>query len=86
MGARRVTDASLPIVAAQWRRSEREIVRVTLDHDVIDVRCFFLGDEHEAPRPGRVGIAADSAFARRGRRGGKGSQRGKKAATSGGKT
>ena len=47
---------ALPIVAAEWRRSDREIVRVTLDHDVIDLRCFFVGDEEEPLRPGRVGI------------------------------
>ena len=47
---------ALPIVAAQWQRSERETVRVTLDHDCIDVRCFFAGDEEEPLRPGRVGI------------------------------
>lgn len=45
---------ALPIVAAEWRRSD--IVRVTLDHDVIDLRCFFVGDEEEPLRPGRVGI------------------------------
>jgi hypothetical protein len=47
---------ALPIVAAEWRRSDREIIRVTLDHDVIDLRCFFVGDEEEPLRPSRVGI------------------------------
>jgi hypothetical protein len=57
MGAlRKAAAPSLPIVAAEWRRSERETIRVTLDHDVIDVRCFFIGDDHEPLRPGRVGI------------------------------
>jgi hypothetical protein len=55
-GLRKVAAASLPIVAAQWQRSERETVRVTLDHDCINVRCFFQGDEEEPLRPGRVGI------------------------------
>jgi hypothetical protein len=47
---------ALPIVVADWPRSERERIRVTLDHDVFDIRCFFIGDDHEPPRPGRVGI------------------------------
>lgn len=47
---------ALPVVIADWPRSDRERVRVTLDHDVIDVRCFFAGDEEEPLRPGRVGI------------------------------
>jgi hypothetical protein len=47
---------ALPIVAAQWQRSERETIRVKLDYDVIDVRCFFVGDAEEPLRPGRVGI------------------------------
>ena len=47
---------ALPIVTADWRRSKRETVRVTLDHDCVDVRCFFRGDEEEPLRPGRVGI------------------------------
>ncbi|WP_029584353.1 hypothetical protein [Bradyrhizobium sp. URHD0069] len=54
--ALKVAAANLPIVAAQWRRSELETIRVTLDHDCIDARCFFAGDEEEPLRPGRVGI------------------------------
>ncbi len=46
----------LPIVAAEWRRSDRETIRVTLDHDAIDIRSFFHTDPEESPRPGRTGI------------------------------
>lgn len=48
--------SALPVVIADWPRSDRERVRVTLDHDVVDLRCFFVGDDHEPLRPGRVGI------------------------------
>jgi hypothetical protein len=48
--------AALPLIVADWPRSDRERIRVTLDHDCIDVRCFFLGDAEDAPRPGRTGI------------------------------
>jgi hypothetical protein len=47
---------ALPIVAAEWRRSERETIRVTLDSDAIDIRSFFQADPEDAPRPGRTGI------------------------------
>ena len=47
---------ALPIIVAEWERSARERVRVTLDHDVIEVRCFFTGDDEDPPRPGRTGI------------------------------
>ncbi len=46
----------LPVVMAEWPRGERERIRITLDHDAIDVRCFFLGDDEDPPRPGRTGI------------------------------
>jgi hypothetical protein len=58
---RKVAAASLPIVAAELHRSDWEIVRVTLDHDVIDVRCFFIGDAHEPLRPGHTGITLSLA-------------------------
>jgi hypothetical protein len=48
---------TLPVITADWRRSDRERIRVTLDDDVIDVRCFFVGDPEEPLRPGRTGIA-----------------------------
>lgn len=46
----------LPIVSADWPRSDRERIRVTLDDDCIDVRCFFVGDPQEPARAGRTGI------------------------------
>jgi hypothetical protein len=49
--------SSLPVITADWRQSERERIRVTLDHDVVDVRLFFVGDPQEPLRPGRTGIA-----------------------------
>jgi hypothetical protein len=48
---------ALPLVTADWSRSNRERVRVTLDNDVIDVRLFFIADPEEPLRPGRTGIA-----------------------------
>lgn len=47
---------SLPIVVAEWSRSHRERIRITLDHDVIDARSFFIGDEEDPPRAGRHGL------------------------------
>lgn len=47
---------ALPVIIAEWPRSDRERVRITLDDDVIDVRCFFLGDDEDPPRAGRTGI------------------------------
>jgi hypothetical protein len=47
---------ALPIVVGEWRRTDRETVRITLDHDVIDLRSFFHADPDEPPRPGRSGI------------------------------
>lgn len=52
----RFSAIALPVVTAEWTRSDRERIRVTLDHDVIDVRCFFVGDAEEALRPGHTGI------------------------------
>jgi hypothetical protein len=51
-----MSTGSLPAIIAEWQRSDRERIRVTLDHDAIDVRCFFLGDDEDPPRPGRTGI------------------------------
>jgi hypothetical protein len=55
-------ERALPIVAAEWRRSDRETIRVTLHGDVIDVRCFFIGDAHEPLRPGHTGITLSLAY------------------------
>lgn len=46
---------TLPVIIAEWPRSERERVRIILDDDVVDVRCFFVGDDCEPLRPGRTG-------------------------------
>lgn len=54
--ARKVTVGNLPVVIAEWSRNERERIRITLDHDVIDLRCFFTGDDEDPPRAGRTGI------------------------------
>jgi hypothetical protein len=51
-----VRPSPLPVVTAEWRRSDRENIRVTLDHDCFDVRCFFGGDDEDPLRPGRTGI------------------------------
>lgn len=47
---------TLPKVIANWPRSHRESLRLTLHDDVIDLRAFYETDEHDAPRAGRVGI------------------------------
>lgn len=46
----------LPVIIANWPRSHRESLRITLHEDVIDIRAFYETEEHEAPRAGRVGI------------------------------
>lgn len=46
----------LPVIIANWPRSPRESLRITLHEDVLDIRAFYETDEHEAPRAGRVGI------------------------------
>jgi hypothetical protein len=57
MGAsRKVRAPTLPIVTREWRRSDHEIVRVTLDHDAIEISTFFDIDQLEAARPSRTGI------------------------------
>lgn len=56
MSAARSSRVFFPLVIAEWPRSERELIRVSLDCDVIDVRVFFLGDDEDPPRPGRTGI------------------------------
>ena len=47
---------ALPLIVADWPRSDRERIRVTLDHNVVDVRAFYRGDDEEPLRAGRVGI------------------------------
>lgn len=50
-------EPALPVVIADWPRSDRERIRIVLADDVIDVRCFFRGDDDEPLRPGKTGIA-----------------------------
>lgn len=47
---------ALLFIAADWPRSDRERVLIILHDDVVDLLCFFVGDDHEPLRPGRTGI------------------------------
>jgi hypothetical protein len=48
---------ALPVVISEWRRGDRERIRIVLADDVVDIRPFFRGDDDEPLRPGKTGIA-----------------------------